>query len=88
MKNLMLSASAWAQTRRQPREEGQTVIEYALVSAVVSIALIILMADFGKGLIDDAKSEAGQLHPDLEPARRRRRTSDCRRLRKASGDLT
>lgn len=57
MKNLALKASAWAQTRRQPREEGQTVIEYALVTAVVSIALILLMANFGSGLIADAKTK-------------------------------
>ena len=34
MQNLALKAYAWAQTRRQPREEGQTVIEYALVVAL------------------------------------------------------
>ena len=36
MRNLMLKAAAWKQAR-QPREEGQTVIEYALIVAVVSI---------------------------------------------------
>ncbi len=57
MRNLMLKASAWAQTRYQPREEGQTVIEYALVTAVVSIGLIVLMANFGSGIIGDAKNK-------------------------------
>ncbi|MGE3076113.1 MAG: Flp family type IVb pilin [Dehalococcoidia bacterium] len=57
MRNFMLKAAAWAQTRHQPHETGQTVIEYALVTAVVSIALIILMANFGVGIIGDAKDK-------------------------------
>lgn len=57
MQNLALKAFAWAQTRRQPREEGQTVIEYALVVAVVSIALAALMVGFGTSIINDAKTK-------------------------------
>lgn len=57
MQNLALKAYAWAQTRRQPREEGQTVIEYALVVAVVSVALIALMAGFGDDLVSGAKAK-------------------------------
>ena len=55
MQNLALKAFAWAQTRRQPREEGQTVIEYALIVAVVSIALIAIMVGFGSDLVQGAK---------------------------------
>lgn len=63
MKNLALKASAWAQTRRQPREEGQTVIEYALIVAVVSIALIALMVGFGSDLVSGAKSKLADFIP-------------------------
>jgi Flp pilus assembly pilin Flp len=52
----MLKAAAWKQTR-QPREEGQTLIEYALVVAVVSIALAAAMVLFGKDIITSAKAE-------------------------------
>jgi len=56
MRNLALKAYVWAKVRNT-NEEGQTVIEYALVTAVVSIALIVLMAGFGSGIIGDAKSK-------------------------------
>lgn len=56
MRNLMLKAAAWGQARG-PREEGQTLIEYALVVAVVSIALATLMIGFGTDIIADAKSK-------------------------------
>lgn len=56
MRNLALKAYVWAHVKNT-NEEGQTVIEYALVTAVVSIALIILMAGFGSGLIGDAKAK-------------------------------
>jgi len=55
MRNLMLKAAAWKQARG-PREEGQTVIEYALIVAVVSIGLITLMLTFGQNVITGARS--------------------------------
>ncbi|MGE0598647.1 MAG: Flp family type IVb pilin [Dehalococcoidia bacterium] len=61
MKNLMLQASAWAQTRRQPREEGQTVIEYALVVAGVSIVLIALLLTFGNSVVSTAQDRVDNL---------------------------
>ncbi len=63
MQNLALKAYAWAQTRRQPREEGQTVIEYALIVAVVSIALIGIMAGFGSDLVQGAKDKLADFIP-------------------------
>ena len=56
MRNLALKAYTWAKVRNT-NEEGQTVIEYALVTAVVSIALIALMAGFGTGIISDINSK-------------------------------
>ena len=56
MRELMLKAAAWKQTR-QPREEGQTLIEYALVVAVVSIALTAALIGFGNDIIGDAKAK-------------------------------
>lgn len=60
MRDLMLKAAAWTQTR-QPREEGQTVIEYALVVAGVSIVLIALLLTFGNSVIDTAQSRVDGL---------------------------
>lgn len=57
MQNLALKAYAWAQTRRQPREEGQTLIEYALVVAAISIALVAAMLTFGNNIIADAQAK-------------------------------
>ena len=53
MRNLTLKAYTWAQTRRQA-EEGQTVIEYALVAAVISVALIIAAGAFGTSVVTAA----------------------------------
>ena len=61
MKNLMLKAYTWAEARRGPREEGQTVIEYALVVALVSIVLAAALVGFGQDIIGaatDAVSDA------------------------------
>lgn len=54
MRNLMFKAMAWQQAR-QGREEGQTVIEYALVVAGVSIVLIAGLLTFGDDVIDTAQ---------------------------------
>lgn len=41
MRNLTIKVASWAQTRRAHQEEdGQTVIEYALVVGVVSVGLV------------------------------------------------
>jgi Flp pilus assembly pilin Flp len=56
MRNLMLRAAVKLQSHKA-REEGQTVIEYALVVAVVSIGLIIAIGLFGQDLVTGA-SEA------------------------------
>jgi len=56
MRNLSIKALAWAQNRRS-QEEGQTVIEYALVVAAVSIVLIVLMAGFGPILLTSAAAK-------------------------------
>ncbi len=47
MRDLMLKAAAWQQAR-QPREEGQTVVEYALVVALVSLVIIGVLATVGE----------------------------------------
>ncbi len=55
MRNLALKTISWAQAR-QPREQGQTVIEYALVVAIVSVVLAGLMVGFGTDIINAAKA--------------------------------
>ncbi len=50
MRNLTLKAAAWKQAR-QPREDGQTVIEYALIVAAVSIVLMAALLGFGQQAI-------------------------------------
>ncbi len=55
MRNLTLKAAAWKQTR-QPREDGQTVIEYALIVAAVSIVLLVALLGFGRDAISWARS--------------------------------
>jgi Flp pilus assembly pilin Flp len=59
MRNLALHAYTWAQARkpRFAREEGQGVIEYALVVALVSVVLAALLVGFGTGLINSAKDK-------------------------------
>ncbi|MCO5201364.1 MAG: Flp family type IVb pilin [Chloroflexi bacterium] len=56
MRDLMLKAAAWQQAR-QPREEGQTVVEYALVVALVSLVIIGVLATVGKGAINAVGDE-------------------------------
>jgi Flp pilus assembly pilin Flp len=52
MRNLTIKAASWAQTRRfHQEEEGQTVIEYALVVGVVSAALVGVLFTAGTGWI-------------------------------------
>jgi Flp pilus assembly pilin Flp len=48
MRNLTIKAASWAQTRRfHQEEEGQTVIEYALVVGLVSIVLAVALVGLG-----------------------------------------
>ena len=54
MRNLMIKAVAWKQAHDQ--EEGQTVIEYALIVAVVSVVLIATVLTFGTGAVARAKA--------------------------------
>lgn len=53
MRNLMVKAVAWKQARPVVREEGQTVVEYALVVGLVSLVIIGVLASAGSGWIDD-----------------------------------
>ena len=55
MKNLVIKAAAWKQSQT-PREEGQGVIEYALIIAVVSVVLIATVLGFGTGAVARAKT--------------------------------
>jgi Flp pilus assembly pilin Flp len=58
MRNLSLKAATWLQARKgMERQEGQTIIEYALIVAVVSVALILLMAGFGTNVVSKAVSK-------------------------------
>ena len=41
-------------------EQGQAVVEYALIVAVVSVALIALMATFGQSLVNAAVSKVAK----------------------------
>jgi Flp pilus assembly pilin Flp len=53
MRNLTIKAASWAQTRRLHQEEdGQTVIEYALVVGVVSVGLVAVLLTAGTGWIN------------------------------------
>ena len=65
MRNLMIKAVAYKQARpvELRDEEGQTVIEYALIVAVVSVALIALMTTFGKDLVTGAVSKVNFYKP-------------------------
>lgn len=71
MRNLILKGMAWTEARRarsladlRPRhEDGQTVIEYALVVAAVSIALIILVLSFGQSAVSKASSKVAAFVP-------------------------
>lgn len=55
MRNLILKAAAWTQAR-EPREQGQTVIEYALIVAAVSIVLMAALLGFGQQAITWAQN--------------------------------
>ena len=59
MRNLAIKAAAWKQARpiELKDEEGQTVVEYALVVGVVSLALIILLAASGTTWITDVTAK-------------------------------
>ena len=61
MKNLMLKAAAWKQARplELRDEEGQTVIEYALVVALVSVVVAVLLAGFGTNIVTWARGKVG-----------------------------
>ncbi len=62
MRNLMIKAAAWKDARpveleKLRKDEGQTVVEYALVIGGVSIALIIVLAAAGTGWISKVTSK-------------------------------
>lgn len=63
MRNLMWKAMAWREARRA--EEGQTVIEYALVVAAVSIVLIVGLWTFGDGVISEAQTRVDGVWDDF-----------------------
>ena len=48
-------ATKWAVNRYYGREQGQTVLEYALVVAAVSIVLMVALLGFGNNIIDAAQ---------------------------------
>jgi Flp pilus assembly pilin Flp len=50
LRNLMINVASWAQAHKT-REEGQGVIEYALVVGGVSIVLIVVLAASGTAWI-------------------------------------
>ena len=56
MTKLLTKAYTWVEARRNNTEEGQTVIEYALVVALVSIVLAAALVGFGEDIINSAKS--------------------------------
>jgi Flp pilus assembly pilin Flp len=60
--NTLTAAAAWFQARI-PADDGQTVIEYALVVGVVSVALIALMAGFGSEAVSKAASKIDGVIP-------------------------
>jgi Flp pilus assembly pilin Flp len=43
--DLMARINGW-----QPREKGQTLVEYALIIALVSVALVIALTDLKDGI--------------------------------------
>lgn len=71
MHELILRGFAWAEARRgatlsdiyHKNEDGQTVIEYALVVAAVSIALITATLLFGQSAVSKASSKVGAFVP-------------------------
>lgn len=63
MRNLMWKASRWA--RGTSEEIGQTVIEYALVVAAVSVVLIVGLWTFGDAVVDEAQTRVGNVWSSL-----------------------
>ena len=69
MRNLILKGMAWTEARRNitwsevvhKDEDGQTVIEYALLVAAVSIALIALVLTFGQSAVSRASSKVAAM---------------------------
>ncbi len=58
MRNIAIKAASWAQTRRaHQEEEGQTVIEYALVVGLVSLVLIAALVTLGQDAMDTVGSK-------------------------------
>jgi pilus assembly protein Flp/PilA len=45
----------------QEREEGQAMVEYALILALVSVAAILVLTDVGTGVTDTLQSVADKL---------------------------
>ena len=56
MQNLIIKAAAWQQSRT-PHEEGQTVVEYALVVGLVSLVIIGVLATAGGAWITSLSSK-------------------------------
>jgi Flp pilus assembly pilin Flp len=50
---------------RLAREDGQTIIEYAIVIGTVSLALIIVLV--GSGIIEAFDELVGELTPLIDP---------------------
>ena len=59
MRNLMIKATAWTQAHsvKPEREEGQTVVEYALVVGLVSLVIIGVLATAGKDWISSISTK-------------------------------
>ena len=62
MRNIAIKAVAWRDARPVKleslrKEEGQTVIEYALVVAAVSIVLIAALLTFGNAAVSKAQAK-------------------------------
>jgi pilus assembly protein Flp/PilA len=45
----------------QEREEGQAMVEYALILALVSVAAILVLTDVGTGVTDTLQSVSDKL---------------------------
>jgi Flp pilus assembly pilin Flp len=56
LRNLMIKAASWAQAHKS-REEGQGVVEYALVIGGVSVILIGVLSVAGTGWINSVTAE-------------------------------
>ena len=68
VRNLTLIPVAWKQARpielgRLRREEGQTVVEYALVVGLVSIVLIVTLGTLGSGIITKLQAKVDSFLP-------------------------